>query len=349
MNTYGSRKLLCSNWNANCTADPTRFDASFKHHALITLRITTALVLCILLSPSTSYSDTRTPIIVTTTGMLGDTIRNLVQEHAHVQHLMRSGVDPHMYKPTRDNIASLLKADLIFLNGLKLEGRFAHALERIQKVKQNVIAVGDLLNPLLLHAPEEYTKAYDPHIWMDPILWKEVTRIISDSLITHFPNMESVIRKNTNDYLSQLDELNAFASESIRLIPERKRVLVTAHDAFHYFGIRYRIRVIGIQGISTESEAGIRDIKGIVSQLIEREVPAVFIESTVSDRNVRAIREGSEAQGHTVQLGGTLFSDAMGEEGTPEGTYIGMIKHNITTFVTAMRKEPNQSHKEDLS
>ena len=300
------------------------------------------------LAPGLAHSENPTPsnsrpTIVTTTGMLADTVRNLVQENAIVNSLIGPGVDPHMYKPTRSDIASLLGADLIFFNGLQLEGRFEHALERIARAKANVVAVGDLLDPSLLQAPEDHEKAYDPHIWMDPVLWKEVTRLLSKHLISHFPHLTFTIRRNTEKHLEQLDTLHTFAETSIESIPEYSRILVTAHDAFHYFGRRYNVRVIGIQGVSTESEAGIRDINVIVRTLINHKVPAVFIESTVSDRNVQAIREGSKARGHHVALGGTLFSDAMGKENTPEGTYVGMLKHNITTFVTAMHGRV-QSH-----
>ena len=299
--------------------------------------------------PRLAHAENPTPsisklTIVTTTGMLADTVRNLVPENILVKSLIGSGVDPHMYKPTRSDIASLLNADLIFFNGLQLEGRFEHALERIARAKANVVGVGDLLDPSLLQAPEDHEKTYDPHIWMDPVLWKEVTQLISQHLIEHFPHLTSTISRNTERYLSQLDSLHAFAESSIGSIAEESRILVTAHDAFHYFGHRYNVRVIGIQGVSTESEAGIRDINNIVRTLIDYRVPAVFIESTVSDRNVQAIREGSTARGHHVALGGTLFSDAMGKEHTLEGTYVGMLRHNITTFVTAMqgRVEPHE-------
>ncbi len=275
--------------------------------------------------------------IVTTVGMIEDVTRHIAGDRAEVIGLMGTGVDPHLYKPTRSDIRQLMRADVIFYNGLLLEGKMADALIRAATGGKKVYAVTELLNEGdLLLEPEEFEGLYDPHVWMDPLAWIAAAEVIKEKLGLYDPQGEDVYRTNRKSYAEQLQNLDAYAERVLTSVPREQRVLVTAHDAFNYFGRRYGYEVIGIQGLSTESEAGVRDIEQLVDLLVDRKIRAVFVESTVSQRNIRALIAGAKARGHEVVIGGKLFSDAMGESGTYEGTYIGMIDHNVTAIARAL-------------
>ncbi|MEM8758053.1 MAG: zinc ABC transporter substrate-binding protein [Planctomycetota bacterium] len=257
-------------------------------------------------------------------------------DRAEVSELMKPGVDPHLYQPTRNDLRSLMRADLIFYNGLLLEGKMTDVLIRAATSGKPVHAVTELIDEdRLINAGG----LDDPHVWMDPDAWSSAIEAVERVLAGFDPAGASQYRDNAERYAAQLAELDDYAARVLESVPERQRVLVTAHDAFGYFGERFGFEVVGIQGISTESEAGVRDIERLVSLLVDREIGAVFIESTVSERNVRAVIAGAAAQGHEVTIGGTLFSDAMGDAGTYEGTYIGMIDHNVTAIARALGGE----------
>ncbi len=247
----------------------------------------------------------------------------MIAEPLGVESLMGPGVDPHLYKLTRADIAKLIGASHLLHCGLGLEGKMLDAFERLAAAGKPVIAVCEAVpGAKRLQAAAGYAGAADPHLWMDPALWAEALAAAASRLGAPAP--EGFAR------------LDAYARASIDSIPAEARVLVTAHDAFAYFGRRYGLEVVGIQGVNTDSEAGLRAIEATVETVVARRLPAVFVESTVSDRNVRAIVEGAAARGHRVRIGGRLFSDAMGPEGTYEGTYIGMIDHNVTTIARAL-------------
>lgn len=273
--------------------------------------------------------------IVTTTGMITDITRQIAGDRAQVIGLMNSGIDPHLFQPTRNDIQTLMSADIVFYNGLHLEGKMIDALERVDK-STPTHAVTESIDKSTLFAPPEFEGNFDPHVWMDPTAWKQAAMVIHDTLVEFDPDGASEYDQNAWALYSKIDALDAYASASLGSIPIEQRVLVTAHDAFSYFGRRYNIEVVGIQGISTESEAGVRDIERLVNLLVTRKVKAVFIETTVSDRNIMALIAGAQSQGHDVLVGGSLFSDAMGKEGTYEGTYIGMIDHNVTLITRAL-------------
>lgn len=281
--------------------------------------------------------------IVTTIAMITDIAEQVAGDRADVIGLMGAGIDPHLYSPTRSDVERLLAADVIFYNGLLLEGKMADALIRAATAGKRVHPVTELLDEQYLLEPEEFEGLYDPHVWMDPAAWSRAVDVVRDKLIEFDPAGEEAYRASAEAYRAELDRLDAYALEVLHSVPEERRVLVTAHDAFNYFGRRFGYEVVGIQGLSTESEAGVRDIERLVDMLVERKIGAVFVESTVSDRNVRALIDGAAARGHTVRIGGTLFSDAMGDEGTYEGTYIGMIDHNVTTIARALGGEAPQS------
>ncbi len=287
-------------------------------------------------STSDSNQNQQQPYnIVTTTGMITDIVEQIAGDHASVTGLINSGIDPHLYQPTRSDIQSLMNADIVFYNGLHLEGKMTDAFERIAQ-QTKAFAVTAQLDRQQLLAPEEYEGNYDPHVWMDPQAWGSAAKVIANALITHDPQNESSYTANLETLQSQIADLHQYALDSIASIPEDQRVLVTAHDAFSYFGNRYGFEVVGIQGISTESEAGVRDIERLVELLVTRKIRAVFVESTVSYRNIQALIAGAKGRGHDVIVGGELYSDAMGEPGTYEGTYIGMIDHNITIITRAL-------------
>ncbi len=275
------------------------------------------------------------PTVVCTTGMVADVARQVAGERAEVITLMGEGVDPHLYKPTRADIDKIMSADLVLYNGLSLEGKFTDVFVRAAGGRL-VAAVTELLSEGELLEPEQLQGYYDPHVWMDPIAWASVVTVIRDKLIELDPAGKAEYEANAEAYSRRLNDLDEYIRRSIDTVSEDRRVLVTAHDAFNYFGRRYGFEVIGIQGLSTESEAGVRDIERLVGLLVERNIPAVFVESTVARRNVQALVDGARARGHQVVIGGSLFSDAMGKPGTHEGTYIGMIDHNVTTIVRAL-------------
>ena len=273
--------------------------------------------------------------IVTTTSQIADMAKNVAGERATVRALMGEGVDPHLYRQTRADIAAMRNADLVLWNGLFLEAGLEDFLLELGN-QQPVVALAERLPAERLLTDEDYPDKHDPHVWMDVALWAglvdEVAAILSDA----DPDGAELFAANAEAYRAELETLDAYVHGSIASIPENARVLVTAHDAFQYFGRAYDIEVMGIQGLSTESEAGLARIGELVDILVEREVGAVFVESSVADRNIRALIEGAAAKGHSVSIGGELFSDAMGAPGTYEGTYVGMLDHNATVITRAL-------------
>ncbi len=276
------------------------------------------------------------PLKVTaTTGMIADAARQVGGDLVEVEALMGPGIDPHSYRQTRSDILAMVRADLVLRHGLFLEAQMEDFFDDLRR-KRNVVAVTDALPRDLLRAHDSYADKYDPHVWMTPLLWKEVVKRVQVALTDARPERAAQFAANADRHLAELDRLIAYSATLTAAIPPENRVLLTAHDAFGYFGAAYGIEVLGIQGISTESEAGLNRIGALVDMLVARGITAVFVESSVSDRNIRALTEGAAARGHRVQIGGELFSDAMGPDGTYEGTYIGMIDHNVTVIAAAL-------------
>lgn len=271
------------------------------------------------------------PHILATTGMVADMLQHIAGDSAIVEALMKPGVDPHLYKASQGDLRKILDADYLFYNGLHLEGKLGTILEKQKRVKP-VIAVGDGLDGLI--RINETT--YDPHIWFDVSLWKAATANAAQQLAKIDSGNTAYYRANAYRYMEQLDSLHAWVHAKINTIPSEKRVLITAHDAFSYFGRAYGMEVRGLQGISTVSEFGLRDVSSLVDYIVKQEIPAVFVESSVSDRSLKAVLTGVRQRGGTVRIGGDLFSDAMGTSGTVEGTYIGMVKYNVNTIVEAL-------------
>ncbi len=274
--------------------------------------------------------------VTTTVAMVTDIVRQVAGDKADVQGIIGEGVDPHLYKPTRNDIAALQRAGVVFYSGLLLEGKMADALARVAGDGRPVHAVTDLLDKSYLLHPPGQSGHVDPHVWMDVSAWSQAVEAVARALGDFDPRNRAAYAENARTYRADLEQLDAYVRRVIQSIPERQRVLVTAHDAFSYFGRAYGIEVRGIQGISTESEAGLEDINRLVSFLAEREIQAIFVESSVAEKNVRALIEGAAARGKTIQIGGTLYSDAMGPPGTYEGTYVGMLDHNATVIARAL-------------
>lgn len=281
------------------------------------------------------HSTNKTLSIITTTGMLADAIKNITKDKAIVTPLMGPGVDPHLYKAAHGDLELLSNADIIIYNGLHLEGKMTEILKKLDKTK-TVISAGASLPPDQLRFPDNL-ETPDPHIWFNVKLWSKAIENISEELCKSSPINASYFRENTTQYLSDLNELHTFTSTKISTIPKEQRLLITAHDAFGYFGDEYNIEVKGLQGISTVSQAGLKDVEALVSLIIKRKIKAVFIESSISKKQIEIVLESCKKQGHDLKIGGVLYSDAMGDPSTPEGTYIGMVKHNVNNIVTALK------------
>jgi manganese/zinc/iron transport system substrate-binding protein len=274
--------------------------------------------------------------LVATTGMLADALRTVAGDRARVTALMGEGVDPHTYRQTRSDIAAMVRADGVFWHGLYLEAQLEEFFGLIAE-KRFVRPVCELaLDRSLLIAHDEYPDRFDPHVWMDPLLWRRVIERTAVELAGLDPAGREVYAARAASYAAEAADLAAYSEGVLATVEPHARVLVTAHDAFRYFGRAYGFEVLGIQGVSTESEAGLRRIEDLVSVLVDRRIGALFVESSVSERNVRALVEGAAARGHAVEVGGRLYSDAMGRPGTYEGTWIGMIDHNVTTIARAL-------------
>jgi manganese/zinc/iron transport system substrate-binding protein len=272
--------------------------------------------------------------VVGTTGMVADLARNVGAERVKVTQIMGEGVDPHLYKASPGDVNQLNEADLIFYSGLHLEGKMADVFVRMARRKPTFAVTEYIPEGNVLDNREG---AFDPHLWFDVSLWREAAGVVRDALKAFDPKHADEYQSRADKYQSELADLHQYTKTQLATIPKDRRVLVTAHDAFRYFGRAYEMEVKGIQGISTESEAGVKEVNALVDFLVSRQIKAVFVESSVSDKNVRALLEGCATRGHKVVIGGELFSDAMGKAGTPEGTYVGMVRHNVDTIVQALK------------
>ncbi|MFJ7851840.1 metal ABC transporter solute-binding protein, Zn/Mn family [Peribacillus frigoritolerans] len=272
--------------------------------------------------------------VVTTTGMIGDLVENIGGKHVEVTSLMGPGVDPHLYKATQGDVKTLDSADMIFYNGVHLEGKMTDIFEMMSKDKPTIAVTEDFKENQLRKVS---ATEHDPHVWFDVKLWIVAAEAVKKELIANDPDHEADFRENYEEYVLQLEELDKYVQDEINKIPKDQRVLVTAHDAFGYYGQSYGLDVRGLQGINTLSEYGSKDVTDMRNYLVENKIKAIFIESSVPRKAIEAVIQGAGKQGHKVKIGGELFSDAMGEKGTEEGTYIGMVRHNTDTIVRALK------------
>ncbi|HUF26490.1 MAG TPA: zinc ABC transporter substrate-binding protein [Gemmatimonadaceae bacterium] len=276
--------------------------------------------------------------VVATTSIIADVAREVGGERVQVIGLMGPGIDPHLYKASEGDVQRLAGADIVLYNGLHLEAKMADVLERMQG-RVRTVALGEAVPRERLLAPPEFGGAYDPHVWHAPELWRHAVERARDALVAADTAGAAVFHENAARYLARLDSLHAWATAEVGRVPAEMRVLVTAHDAFNYFGRAYGIEVRGLQGISTATEAGTADVRELAEFIASRRIPAVFVESSIPRRTIEAVQAAVRARGHRAEIGGELFSDALGNHGTPEGTYVGMIRHNVTTIVRALRGE----------
>ena len=277
--------------------------------------------------------------IVTTCGMVTDIVRAVAGEHAEVTGLMSEGVDPHLYKPTRGDVKQLNEADLVFYSGLMLEGRMADTFLRIQRSGTPAYPITEAIDESNLREPPEFEGHWDPHVWMDIELWSTCVGYVATVLSQEDPEHAAAYRQNADTLQTKLKDLDAYVKSAINSIPDGQRILITAHDAFGYFAQAYGITVRAPQGLSTESSAGVQDIVELVDFIVDNEIKAIFVESSVSEENIKALIEAAASKNWTVKIGGELFADAMGAPGTYTGTYIGMMDHNATVIARALGGE----------
>jgi len=276
--------------------------------------------------------------IVTTTSMITDITQNVVGDHATITGLMGAGIDPHLYVASEGDVTSLQDATIIFHNGLYLEAQMEDIFEQLS-ARKTVVAVAGTIDPNNLLPWSGYPDEYDPHVWFDVSLWMLATETVRDTLMEVDAANAAEYEANATAYLAELADLDAYVKEEANRVRPEQRVLITAHDAFHYFGRAYGFDVRGLQGISTASEAGTADVQDLANFIVEQQIPAIFVESSVPVRTIEALQAAVRAKGFEVAIGGELFSDAMGSPGTPEGSYIGMVRHNIDTIVGALLGE----------
>lgn len=277
--------------------------------------------------------------VVSTIGMINDIVINVGGERVTATALMGPGTDPHLYVATASDVNRLQNADVIFYNGLFLEAQMENILEQLGE-RKTAVAVAANIPPDKLLASTSYADEFDPHVWFDVTLWQEAVKVVRDTLSAVDPENAGVYSANANAFLAELDRLHTYVQQQAARVPAEQRVLITAHDAFHYFGRAYGFDVRGLQGISTESEASTADVQALAEFITENEIRAIFVESSVPVRNLEAVQAVVINRGFNVEIGGELFSDAMGDSGTPEGTYVGMVRHNVDTIVAALLGEP---------
>lgn len=275
--------------------------------------------------------------VVTTTSMITDLVTNIGGDIVNIQGLMGSGVDPHLYKASEGDVSKLSNADVIFYNGLHLEGKLVEVFEKMHTAKTKTIAISEILNKNNLIGSEYFQSNYDPHIWFNVDYWKQATKYVVVKLSEAIPEQKETFVANGKSYLEKLEALETKIKGIIETLPVEKRILVTAHDAFNYFGQAFSFEVVGLQGLSTATEAGVQDVQKLAAFIIEKDVKSIFVESSVPKRTIEALQAAVKSKDHEVSIGGTLYSDALGNIGTIEGTYIGMFEYNVNTIVNALK------------
>jgi manganese/zinc/iron transport system substrate-binding protein len=312
-------------------------------HPLKFLLLITSLVLAGCKTPPPPDQGPSKIHIVATTSMIADTAQEIGGELVRVQALMGPGIDPHTYKASEGDVERLGEADLILYNGLHLEARMTNVFEKMREAGRDVVAVSKDIPEYKLISIPGFEGQHDPHIWMDPDLWSTVASTIAEAIIKKSPKDEKAIRTNLEYFQGKLRMLNQNIHIALTDIPKSGRVLVTAHDAFNYFGRAYNFEVKGLQGVSTASEAGAQDVQKLANFIVEHKIPAIFIESSVPKRNVEALQEAVRAKGFDVHIGRPLYSDSVGDYGTAQSTYIGMLRFNAG--IIAEELTPKKSKK----
>ncbi|WP_375239660.1 metal ABC transporter solute-binding protein, Zn/Mn family [Aurantibacter sp.] len=299
---------------------------------IITLALVTTLFSC-----KNEKADNDKLNVVTTTTMITDLVKNIGGEHINLKGLMGSGVDPHLYKASEGDVTKLVNADVIFYNGLHLEGKLVEVFEKMERQNKTQVPLAEFLDKSDLIGSEYFVSNYDPHVWFNIEYFKQFAKITASILAEKDPKNAAAYKLNEQRFLTELEALETKVTSTIATLPKEKRILVTAHDAFNYFGKQYNFEVVGLQGLSTATEAGVKDVQKLANFIIEKDIKAVFIESSVPKRTIEALQASVKAKNHEVEIGGTLYSDALGTSGTKEGTYTGMFKYNVNTIVNALK------------
>ncbi|MDA0873662.1 MAG: zinc ABC transporter substrate-binding protein [Bacteroidetes bacterium] len=274
--------------------------------------------------------------VVATTSVIADLVRQIGGDLVVVEGLMGPGVDPHLYQASEGDVSAITEAELVFYNGLHLEGKMVEIFEQMEGRGMPVHAVTDGLSDEDLLSSAQFTGNHDPHVWFDPGLWKKAAQAVGTVLSAHAPEQAERFAAATAAYEADLDMLTAWARTSLDAIPEDYRVLVTSHDAFGYFGRAFGLDVHGLQGISTVLEAGTADVRDLAAFVAERRIPSLFLESSISPRGMEAVRAAVRDRGFEVRIGGTLYGDALGGPGTGADTYVGMLRSNVETIVAGL-------------
>lgn len=294
--------------------------------------VATVLVMAILTATAAAADP---PRVVATTTVVADLVRQVAGSRVEVDCLMGPGIDPHSYKATPRDADRLARADVVVASGLHLEGKLATLLERLQKTARVVAVAEQLPAEQLLQAADGVP---DPHVWFDARLWSRCVGAVVGPLAEVDPDGREAFAAGAADYVARLESLDEEIRSRIATIPAERRVVVTAHDAFRYFGRAYAIEVVGVQGVSTDSEAGLADINRLVELVVSRKLPAVFVETSVAERNVKAIQEGARARDHEVRVGGTLYSDSLGPPGSDGATLEAALRSNVETIVAGLTR-----------
>ncbi|MDO4711792.1 MAG: zinc ABC transporter substrate-binding protein [Peptostreptococcaceae bacterium] len=287
-------------------------------------------------TPSGGPEEKKLKVIATTT-MLADLSQVIGKDRVEVKGLMGAGIDPHLYQASAGDVTLMQEADVVVYNGLHLEGKMGEIFEELASKDKNVISIENGLDHGKLLMAEDEPNVHDPHIWFDASIWKDAAKVVADGLAAADPDGKDSYEANLAAYLKELDDVDAYIKGRVEEIPAESRVLVTAHDAFQYFGKAYGIEVQGLQGVSTEAEAGTGDVSALADFIVERKIKAIFVESSVPTKTIEALQSAVKAKGFEVTIGGELYSDSLGDPGTEHGTYIGTMKANIDTIVNALK------------
>ena len=301
------------------------------------IRYSWILIVLILAGCKSGTEEDSTLKVVTTTTMITDLVQNIGGDLIQVDGLMGAGVDPHLYKASEGDVAKLYNADVIFYNGLHLEGKLVEVFEKMEGQGKAQVALAEALDKSKLIGSDYFASNYDPHVWFSIGYFKQFAQQVSQVLSEQDPTNKDQYANNLTNYLKQLDTLDAEINQVIASLPEEQRILVTAHDAFNYFGEAYSFEVVGLQGLSTATEAGVQDVQRLSEFIIENEVKAIFVDSSVPRRTIEALQQAVLSKGHQVGIGGSLYSDALGDSGTVEGTYLGMFRYNVNSIVNALK------------
>ena len=300
-------------------------------------KLITIITLLLIIACKNNTESSGKPNVVTTTSMITDLVKNIAGNAINLQGLMGSGVDPHLYKASEGDVSKLANADLIFYNGLHLEGKLVEVFEKMESQNITTKAIAEVIDKSTLIGSDYFQSNYDPHIWFNVTYWKQAAEFVTSKLSALIPEQKALFNTNLESYIAKLNALENELKTKIEELPQDKRILVTAHDAFNYFGKAFGFEVVGLQGLSTATEAGVQDVQKLAAFIIEKEIKAVFVESSVPKRTIEALQAAVTSKGHDVTIGGTLYSDALGNTGTIEGTYIGMFKYNVNTIVNALK------------